>query len=279
MQIFKYWARASAPVGTNQHPWDVTCLAGSNESQDHAHRSAQQRAQAAAEALRRNEMLGPYAYADRPLREELVEEVYARGTLAGVITRNTYGSLVLNAPRVLFADVDAQPAGCNPLGLLAGVFGGASANGQDDVLRRVRRLVDEAPSLGIRVYRTAAGFRCLVTSRTYEPNTPDARELLQRLQADPLYVQLCAVQECFRARLTAKPWRCGQPVPPSRFPWSTAEAEAHFRRWEAEYTTKAGDYAACELIESLGNPSTHPEAEAIAETHDKLACAPRRTLA
>jgi hypothetical protein len=36
-----------------------------------------------------------------------------------------------------------------------------------------------------------------------------ANMLMRFLRADPDYVRLCAVQECYRARLTPKPWRCG----------------------------------------------------------------------
>ena len=52
-----------------------------------------------------------YAYAERPLREEIVEELRTpRGEFVGVVTRNSYGSLVLNASQAMFVDVDLPRA-------------------------------------------------------------------------------------------------------------------------------------------------------------------------
>src|SRR5436853_4292927 len=45
-----------------------------------------------------------YAYADRPLREEVVESLGDRAA----ITRNRHGALVLNTSRLLFLDVDLK---------------------------------------------------------------------------------------------------------------------------------------------------------------------------
>jgi hypothetical protein len=48
-----------------------------------------------------------YGYADRPLREPVLRELRtSEGELAAVVTRNSYGCLVLNTVRVMFVDVD-----------------------------------------------------------------------------------------------------------------------------------------------------------------------------
>ena len=51
----------------------------------------------------------------------------------------------------------------------------------------------------MRVYRTAAGLRVLVTGAGAPPRSDRARELLTELSADPLYVELCATHDCYRA--------------------------------------------------------------------------------
>ena len=77
------------------------------------------------------------------------------------------------------------------------------------VLARIHAVVARHPGMGLRLYRTANGYRCLVTHRTYDPASQECRELLEALGSDPLYIRLCRGQHCFRARLTPKPWRCG----------------------------------------------------------------------
>src|SRR5262249_53632204 len=171
----------------------------------------------------------------------MVEEIGDGGELVGVITRNAYGSLVLNTIRVMFVDVDVYPPTMS--------FGEAlrhfwrSLTGKREANRRTREekllagfdeLSRTRPELGFRIYRTYAGFRLLMTSQTYEPASKDALELLTAFGSDPLYIRLCKAQECFRARLSAKHWRCGVERPPSRFPWDDPAEEQEYRVWENE---------------------------------------------
>jgi hypothetical protein len=43
----------------------------------------------------------------------------------------------------------------------------------------------------------------------FDPTSAITLAALRELGSDPKYVQLAKAQECFRARLTPKPWRCG----------------------------------------------------------------------
>ena len=88
------------------------------------------------------------------------------------------------------------------------------------VAKHSPKSVGRIPVMGCRVYRTAGGFRLLVTSDTFDPMSTETIELLKAFGSDPLYIRLCKAQECFRRRLSAKFWRCGADRPPSRFPWA-----------------------------------------------------------
>ena len=63
------------------------------------------------------------------------------------------------------------------------------------------------PSLSFRVYKTAAGYRLIVTSQTMETSSEQSSAWLKALNSDKLYSRLCEQQECYLARLTPKPWR------------------------------------------------------------------------
>jgi hypothetical protein len=85
-----------------------------------------------------------------------------------------------------------------------------------------------------------------------------------------LYVRLCKAQECFRARLTPKPWRCNMAPPPWRYPWASADVEIQYRLWERRYEQTSRSYAVCKLVKQLGPQEVHPDVTAILTLHDQL---------
>jgi hypothetical protein len=86
---------------------------------------------------------------------------------------------------------------------------------------------------------------------------------------EPLYVTLTRKQECFRARLTSKPWRCGNPRPPNSFPWDSPKAEAAFRKWEDAYTKRDSKYKVWNLIREFGSPADISELRTVVDVHDR----------
>src|SRR5262249_13129913 len=108
MKFYKYWAKGTATVA-DVHPWNVRAFGGSDVSMQEALQRANERAGRVAAALVNGQAPGSYGYDERPLREEIIEEIRDGGKLVALITRNAYGSLVLNTNRVMFVDVDVYP--------------------------------------------------------------------------------------------------------------------------------------------------------------------------
>jgi hypothetical protein len=278
MKFFKYWAQGEATANLEGRPWKVRAYGGSNSGIDDARKRGQESAVRAAAAVERGQPPGAYGYFDRPLREEIVQEISDGDGTPAVISRNSYGSLVLNTSRVMFVDVDDASASGVSLGdafrsvwaALQGKQPTTSAEHDSRLLGRFEEVVRSRRGMGLRVYRTAAGYRLLVTSGTFDPMSAETNELLSAFGSDALYTRLCKAQECFRARLSAKFWRCGADRPPSRFPWADADKEAEYRRWEQEYHERANAYATCQLVQSLGNPTIHDAVQPILESHDGL---------
>ena len=291
MKFYKYWAKASEEVSSVGSKWRASRYGSSNVSQQDAKSQAHELARQTAEAFRRGEVPNSYLYSDRPLREEIIEDFGDEEDPYAVITRNAYGSLVLNTARILFADIDLpkEKGAVNPLSFLFGFLGPIFSTPDltneilgeesDDIPTKIGNLVQESPGLGLRLYRTAAGFRCLVTSREFDPVADEAQLLLSQMESDPLYVKLCTVQECFRARLTPKFWRCGMQGPPVRFPWADAAQEQSMRDWERDYNRTVDEFATCEFLESLGSSEIESQIEPIVELHDRLSCRPGKQLA
>lgn len=244
-----------------------------------------------------------------PIREEILAR---HGDT--IITRNSYGAQCLNTPNVLFLDIDypephpvlpclatlvlfAAMGGIvyglvNQYWLIAGISAvvlafnflalelirrglNRSVRKQEPKNReRIAAFLDSRPEWRLRVYRTPNGFRLLAMHRTFEPRSQEVAEVFRELRVDPVYAIMCHNQNCFRARVSPKPWRMGMeerfrprpgvwPVKPEWLPGRTA--------WVARYEELAKGFSACRFEEELGTGSVHPAAAAVRDLHDRLA--------
>lgn len=261
----------------------------------------------AGEKLIRREPKLAYNGADGvPIREEVLARHGEH-----VITRNAYGAHCLNSPNALFADIDftteksatsvfltfaVLAALTIPVGtyykswgvsltllLVSLVVAGSMAElvirliakargGQERTAqRRLADFVAQNPTWGIRVYRTPAGLRLLVTHQTFEATSTEVQRFFKAVSADPMYIRMCTNQRCFRARLTAKPWRIGiaAHMRPRPGIWPVrAQHMAVRNAWIANYETKAADFAACRFIGSLGSGIVHASIAPVIDLHD-----------
>ena len=144
MKTYRYWAKAAERVQSEDHPWNVECYGGSDTSVEEALERAAERARAAAVAISEGHEPQLYAYGERPLREEIVREIELDGDIPAVITRNSYGALILNTANVAFADIDypaqESPGGQGCLAALFGLLTGSLGQGAQAVL--IGKLVD-----------------------------------------------------------------------------------------------------------------------------------------
>jgi hypothetical protein len=216
---------------------------------DDALAKANQRAAELAALFASGQRLNSYSYGDRPAREEIVKKVDD----GAVVTRNAYGALVLNAARAMFIDVD---------------FGDDGRDGP--AIQRVQQWTRSHPELAIRIYRTHAGLRLLVTNHTFDPTSPSTIQMLQDVGSDKLYIQLCKAQASFRARLTPKPWRIGIQPPRVRFPYENADAHAELKHWVGNYDMASRQASVCKLIEATGPATVLDEIRALLSYHDQL---------
>ena len=123
------------------------------------------------------------------------------------------------------------------------------------------------PDLGVRVYRTAAGLRVLVTGASAPPASGRARALLTELGSDPLYVELCSTHDSYRARLTPKPFRIDHRALSVPWPFADDAARAAAEEWVAEYDARAAGFAVCRLISASG-PVPGPDEQRLVVLHD-----------
>lgn len=300
-------SRDDQQITVRRFGWSDTSQADAQAMADDRTRDAAERT-ARGESLPEREPKVPYNGAEGvPIREEIVA---VHGST--VITRNAYGAKCLNTPDVLFVDLDFEEktpvrltltviaalmllAGAGAwvlrsvlafvaLALLAIAVGGLLASklarwktaregGPEGLAwKRLQRFVEERPQWHLRVYRTPSGLRVLAMHDTFDPTQPEVQQCFDELKADRLYARMCVRQRCFRARLTAKPWRIGisdhlkprpgvWPVDPERLP--------ERRRWLAAYDEKAKEFAACRFVTALGSNAVDAHAEEVRRLHDE----------
>ncbi len=123
------------------------------------------------------------------------------------------------------------------------------------------------PELGVRVYRTAAGLRVIVTGVAASPGSDRARALLTELGSDPLYVELCATHDSYRARLTPKPFRVGARALPVSWPYADDGARGRFEEWVSQYDGRSSGHAVCRLV-SVSGPEPGPDESRLVGLHD-----------
>ena len=311
-----FWAEARLQTKSAGRQVTVRRWGWSDVSQEEAQALAEQRAKEAmerilsGESLRRREPKGTYGTAEGvPIREEVV----SRHDHA-IVTRNSYGSLCLNTPDVLFADVDAPWRGAIHvpfLGCLAVVLAGVvaglvlksiwigaaigigvpwlwsgvlsrinrarradgEARAKQENLERIRAFVAAHPDWHLRIYETPAGYRLLVMHDVFDPQGDPAKNAFDAVNTDPRFACLCALQDCFRARVSPKYWRMGyrpkESLPKSKWPFPSEDVPRR-KRWVEGYEAVAPKFASCRFIERLGSQEVHPHAEAVRALHDHL---------
>jgi hypothetical protein len=288
MKLAKFWARGSEEFAGQR----ATARGWSNSSVEDAREVARKTAARVAQKLASGGEKGQYLYGDRPLPEPIVREFLdSSGATRAAVTRNAYGALVLNTRDMMFVDIDREetatpvPAAETVQAVadlltsgLRSLFGKSAPPPMppspppppapaSDVPPEIAAVI-ERHHLSTRLYKTAAGYRVIVTDARYTPDDPRAQALLQQFGSDPLYVRLCSMQQSFRARLTPKPWRCDLGMPPVTFPFETPQAEAQYAEWVRKYTAATRMYATCRFLDSTGD-KIESDFEELVAFHDQ----------
>lgn len=220
--------------------------------------------------------VGDEYYSEIPIREPVLQTLAIEGETVGLVTRNRYGCRVLNTDRVLFADIDLTPPRQAAPGLISKITRWfrptplptrPDQSVESSAIEHIERWHAQT-GIAVRVYRTFAGLRVMVVDRQFAPLSPEAADILLTLKSDPLYVQLTKRQDCFRARLSPKPWRIGVSTPSHRSEIARPSYADELARWAEPYEVRAAKFATCRLIQTFGEPAADDVIRAIIALHD-----------
>lgn len=142
---------------------------------------------------------------------------------------------------------------------------------EEEVRANIREFINNLPGSRFALYKTPAGLRLLALHRTYDPVSEEVQTMFRALGTDPAYAQMCALQACFRARVSPKPWRMGMPRSPNRRVWPIPEKMLRkCKAWISEYETRSMVYASCQWLGELGSGKVHDRCKQVQRIHDEM---------
>lgn len=240
MKTKKYWINTTRKITVENETKDVPILAGSNISKDDAENIANEIAAAIQARIDKKDRKKEY----EPIIKEWISDKIDEDN---IITVNRYGAKVLNTTEYTILDLDDYPFE------FWDIFG--ATRGYDKkslILQRFKKRITKNKSLGddMRIYETTKGLR-VICKKYISPQTPIFMKLMSKFRVDSIYAYLCIKQDCYRARLTPKPYRIKQNPIRIKSPLD-CETEL-YEKWEIEYARKSKSYSVVKLIETIGS--------------------------
>ena len=271
MHVARYWSavRVVRRHAVTHAEITQTVWGGSDVSESDAQAAAERNAAGLRDQLilprdangaREDRNSGYSRYPGRAQPEPMIDEVLEdSGARVGAVTLNSYGAEVLNTSRLVFVDIDLDHQSGGGRGLIGTIRSMFSGKQTDTGESRFAEFtgpmigwVAAGVERGARVYRTAAGLRFLLVRPAMDPGSEETGALMHSFRGDPKYVRLCKVQQCFRARLTPKPWRIG--IAQMRVRYSAyRDGDPRVLGWIERYREASRGYAVCKLLGEYGS--------------------------
>jgi hypothetical protein len=241
MKIYRYWVLEKVRITVGREEKEIRCWGGSFTSNEEAR----------ADALAKVAWVQKRVRGERPqaddyeasIREEILEEVRPDA----VVTRNRYGAKVLNVAKLMFLDIDHPPFN------LLKMFAKRDVKTEAIALIEKFAALPKYQPLGFRIYETSKGIRAIVLGKDFEAKGPEAQSLMREFACDGLYTVLCRKQNCFRARLTPKPFRLKLPRFRFNYPYDPA-LQAEQTQWLKGYEEACKGFGTCRFIKAVGQP-------------------------
>lgn len=264
MRIFKYWIEHTKDLKVDNVKQTSTVFGGSNVSQDEAKRDAESKLQRAQRII--NGEINTFE--DKDYEVDILEEVIDQLDENNVVTRNRYGALVLNSDKLMFIDIDDYSK------TFLDWLLNRKMTKKAFILKKIMKSIqkEKYADYGFRVYETFKGFRVIVQNNDFSPRSDLSKKLMEEFNADFLYSMLCIQQNCYRARLTPKPYRMKQKGIRVVYPNRNEAEEARHGQWVEAYEQKSENYSTCKLLLKHGKVNSNK----VVDYHDRLTRATER---
>lgn len=254
MKTRKFWIKTTKQITIDRKIQDIEILSGSDISKSDAENTAIEIAKSIQQRIDHGSSKQEYEAVIKEFVHEKLDE-------NNIITINRYGAKVWNTTEYTILDLDDYPFE------FWDIFGGTKGYDKKSlILQRLKKKLAKSRSLGddLRIYETSKGLR-VICKQYLSPQDPKFRSLMSKFTVDPIYAYLCIKQDCYRARLTPKPYRIHQEPIRIKTPLD-CETET-YTKWEAEYIRKSRSFRSAKLLETLGSDFSSDKAILY---HDRL---------
>lgn len=259
MKYFKYWAHETFKISIGGQLENIKLLAGSNISRQAAIEDAEQQAKKIEQRIAERRPKDDYEVAIKEYVDDIIDE-------SNIITICRYGAKILNTNQYTILDLDDYPVEFFDLFKSLGKL-----TKKERIVFKFNEKIKRHPELGkdFRIYETTKGVR-VIGKKYIEPGDNRYTSLMRKLFVDWIYIQMTRKQNCYRARVTPKPYRMRMQTIRIKSPLD-CEQEAYIE-WSKTYQSNAENYSVVRLLETTGQDFSH---EPVIRLHDQL-CNARR---
>lgn len=256
MRIFKYWIEHSKELYIEGIKQSSKVFGGSNVSEIEAIHDAEKK------LIKAQKIINGELRKDDTYEADIIEEIVEKIDDENIITRNRYGALILNSKKLLFIDID------NYSKTIFDFLFKNKYTSKELMLHKIEKTAkkDKYSNFGFRVYETSKGFRVLVTNKEFNPRSHESKSIMNDFNSDYLYRWLCIKQNCYRARLTPKPYRIKQKGIRVIYPNRNDEQQQKLSNWIKDYEQKSQKFSTCHLVKQYGKVQMND----VIEYHDKV---------
>lgn len=253
MKYFRFWIKDSFTInidGTEK----INILAGSNVSKEDARLQALKSAQLIEDRISAGGRLKEY---EVPIKEH-VERVIDDQNIISVCR---YGAKILNSTKFTILDLDDYPF--DFFDLFKSV---RKLPKKERIIFKFLQKIQQYPDFGsdFRIYETTKGIR--VIGRKYvDPSGRRYIFLMRKFAVDWIYCLMSQKQNCYRARITPKPYRLRIKTIKIRSPLDCETQE--YRDWSKNYEFASKKYRVVKLLKSVGNDFSN---DPIIKLHDNI---------
>lgn len=256
MKYHKFWMQDFRNVTIDGKQEKIKIMAGSDVSKADAEKNLDAYTQIIQERINQGNNREEY---EVEIKEHVTEILNEKN----IITVNRYGALVWNTTQYTILDLDQFIEKQSIFDLFRKK---PKVDKKQKILNNFKANVKSLSPLGnsFRVYETPNGIR-IIGKNYLDPSHPEYNKIMATLQVDWLYAILSKKQNCYRARLTPKPYRIPMQTIKIKSPLD-CETEA-YKNWSKLYIEKSTNFSSVKLIETIGEDFSR---DLIVQYHDKI---------
>jgi hypothetical protein len=254
MKYFRYWTEETFNISIDSNIEEIKLLVGSNISKEEASKDASIQAKKIEQRISERTPKEEYDAAIKEHVSEIIDE-------SNVITICRYGAKIWNTTEYTIFDLDDYPV--DFFDLFKSL---RKLTKKERIIFKFEERIKRYPMLGsdFRLYETAKGIR-VIGKKYIDPTGKQYSSLMRKVNVDWLYTQLSMKQNCYRARLTPKPYRMRIRTIKIKSPLDCEKD--HYKEWSKAYDQKSLNFSVVKLLKSIGQDFSY---DRVIKQHDEM---------